>query len=217
MANGYDKTQSYLKVGIKYPSLSKGFNWLCRLRIGGVWTAKRFVLIGWLPPQYATLCPFCETQGTGETTEHMLISCARWNEARARFILPGMGNQAFVWENLLGGSRLDGGLPAQALQDRWAPRNVQFHEQVDLQGNMHEDGHGQAHPEDNDDQQQAMPLCAEVACFLQTIMPVRIRVLRQIGLRDPRADAAFHGMADEVPGNDPAGQDLIPDDPNPPD
>jgi exonuclease III len=215
--NGFDKTKSYLKIGFKYPSLSKGFNWLCRLRIGGFWTVKRFVLIGWLPPQYATLCPFCETQGTGETTEHMLISCARWNEARARFILPGMGNQAFVWENLLGGSRLDSGLPAQALQDRWAPRDVQFQEHVDLQGNVHEGGHGPAHPEENVDQQQVMPLCAEVACFLQTIMPVRIRVLRQIGLRDPRADAAFNGMADEVPGNDRADQDLIPDDPNPPD
>lgn len=200
--SNFEKTNDYLKVAPHYPSLSRGFNWLSRLRVGAFWTARRYCKIGWLPQQYLTLCPFCNSEGSGETVEHMLLSCSRWNRERSRHITRPLQGHQYIWENLLGGSKLNSGLSLRTLRQLWLPRQAEFQEVVDLQAQLG----------DNDDPPQ-LPLCAQVACFLQTIVPIRQRILGNIGLNSdvPRADAA-NGMADEVDN-----LDLGPLDPDPPD
>lgn len=79
---GYDETKEYLSEALKYPGDSVGVHWITRARLGGIWTAQQYVRIGWLDENYKTRCPFCNAEGNGETLEHLLIRCDRWNDLR---------------------------------------------------------------------------------------------------------------------------------------
>lgn len=84
-AYGYYKTRHYLKHATRYPALAKGITWLCRFRIGSIWTSDRLVKIKVLPNRYVNRCPCCNAFGV-ETYEHILLQCIKWNAERADYL-----------------------------------------------------------------------------------------------------------------------------------
>jgi hypothetical protein len=128
MEFGLIKSRGYLKKTVNFPLVYKGVHALCRLRVGAFWTIRRFVHIGWLPERLLTLCPFCNTEGTGETIHHLVVECTAWKDFRSdNFIdLP----------NLLGGSGEPGGvgLVGVSLSSWLGHENIQFQPDLFPQG-----------------------------------------------------------------------------------
>ena len=179
MEFGLIKSRGYLKKAVNFPLFYKGVHALCRLRVGAFWTIRRFVHIGWLPERLLTLCPFCNTEGTGETIHHLVVECTAWKDFRPdNFIdLP----------NLLGGSGGPGGvgLVGVSLSSWLGHENIQFQPDLSPQG-----------VENRELDSGQLPGFMHVAMFLMKVIPVRQRRLNQL-LRDaPGADANENGMAD---------------------
>ena len=178
------ETRFYIDLGVKYPLLARGFHWLTRLRLGGVWTAKRFARIGWLADEFRTKCPFCHRECGGEDESHFLMDCASWNEYRESFLSGWTFGLGATWFNLLGGSRESSGVSMATVRSLWCPQDLTFHPEIDspLEG---------AWDQVDDD---GTPGCVRVAQYLQTVMPIRLRVLAPL-LEAPRANAGDQGMA----------------------
>lgn len=178
MDSGLLKSRGYLKKAVNFPLIYKGVHILCRLRVGAFWTIRRFVHIGWLPERLLTLCPFCNTVGTGETIHHLVVECTAWEIFRPDNFrdLP----------NLLGGSGEPGGvgLVGASLTSWLGHENMEFQPDLLPQEIDRELDSGQ------------LPGFIRVAMFLMRMIPVRQRRLNQL-LRDaPGADANNNGMAD---------------------
>lgn len=178
-----EQTRSYLRLGVRYPYLSRGFHWLGRLRLGSFWTAVRFARIGWLAARYRETCPMCQrvVAGRGEDVAHFLLECVCWTEWRERYLRRWTSMNGVAWFNLLGGSREDGGLSLRDVKDLWCPRDDTFHPEVDLQTGNEADGH-------------IFPGCVNVTQYLQEVVPRRLVRLKTL-LEAPRADADNNGMA----------------------
>ena len=192
-----DQTRSYLRLGVRYPQLARGFHWLGRLRTRSFWTAGRFAQIKWIADEFRTKCPFCQVvNGKGEDIAHFLTECAAWNESRDRYLGGWTFGMGATWFNLLGGSKEDSGLSLENILDLWCPKIGTFHPDVDLQNEV----------PDGDNREQVTPGCVLVSQYLQQVIPQRIARLRPL-LEAPRADAANIGMAVLVAGGDVVGVD----------
>jgi hypothetical protein len=179
--SGFEKSRGYLKTAVKYPNFSRGVHWLCRLRVGAFWTIRRFVHIGWLPERWLTTCPFCNSVGSGETVQHMVLECHTWEEFRC--------GQFTDLSTLLGGSSgVTGGVGLTKLEvESWCGTPESTHFQPDL---LPQDG------ENEEMNLDSFPGFLRMTVFLCRMIPVRQRRLNLL-LRDaPRANANFHGMAD---------------------
>ena len=179
MEFGLIKSRGYLKKAVNFPLFYKGVHALCRLRVGAFWAIRRFVHIGWLPERLLTLCPFCNTEGTGETIHHLVVECTAWKDFRPdNFIdLP----------NLLGGSGGPGGvgLVGVSLSSWLGHENIQFQPDLSPQG-----------VENRELDSGQLPGFMHVAMFLMKVIPVRQRRLNQLLREAPGADANENGMAD---------------------
>lgn len=197
IANDYARTREYLAAAVRYPVFSQGIHWLCRMRVGAIWTVRRFVRIRWLPERYLTECPFCGViNDTGEDLQHLLIQCQAWAEYRLEANLGLVGD----YEILLGGSRNIG----EAGMDRVVNEGWMDPPDDDLNPELH----AQMGDDDVDGiDVELVPMFIKVAKFLGIMMPVRHRRLSNL-LRDtPRANADLAGMAvfvdaDNQPGDE---------------
>ena len=130
IANDYIRKRDYLAAAVRYPVFSQGINWLCRMRVGAIWTVRRFVRIRWLPERYLTECPFCGVvNDTGEDLQHLLIQCQAWAEYRHEANLGLVGE----YEILLGGSRNIG----EAEMDRVVNEGLMYPPDEDLNPELH--------------------------------------------------------------------------------
>lgn len=72
-----DHSRSYLTLSLAFPEFSKGFTWLCRLRLDAIWTGQRAARAGLIPPIYMTHCVSCSgliPPGISHIS-HFLTSC----------------------------------------------------------------------------------------------------------------------------------------------
>jgi hypothetical protein len=198
VANDFSRTRGYLAAAVRYPEISKGIHWLCRMRVGAFWTVRRYVHIGWVSDRFLRECPFCGVvDGEGESLQHLLLRCQAWARYREE---SGIG-LVESYETLLGGSRDIG----EAGMDRvvnigWLNDPIDdddsISDQLSQMGND-DDGTGVVQ----------LPMFVRVAKFLGSMISDRQSRL-SIFLRDtPRADADVVGMAvlvddDFQPGND---------------
>lgn len=174
-----DKSVVYLKRTAKYPDYQRGIFWLTRLRVNAFWTAKAFQKIKWLPDVFRYVCPFCNQNGSGETIEHLLSHCASWHDER-RECIGELIDMGATYINLLGGSRVDSGIPQQELLNLWLESNDSAE---DIQQTAPTDTVG-----------ARAPGFIQVASFLQRVLPKRVKRLA-ILLKAPRANADILGMA----------------------
>ena len=66
-------------------NLNIGMTHIVKLRLNGIWWAKRLALTGMLPERFATECPCCGTS-TPETVAHALLYCPRWTVLREQLL-----------------------------------------------------------------------------------------------------------------------------------
>ena len=135
--------------------------------------------MGWLPDSWLTKCPFCGVEGTGETIEHMLVSCTAWSDLRI-----GM-NQDFI--ALLGGGRDAEGAGMGRM------------EAMDWTGDYQDTPFcPDLLPQTGNDPQMEdtrLPGFMTTVSFLTKMMPIRQRRLQHLLRNAPRADAV-NGRAD---------------------
>ena len=72
----------WYKLNFNFPEFSMGSQTLIKLRIGSWWGAHRYAKLGFINPEYANKCPFCMSENTPETAQHMLFECAAWQYYR---------------------------------------------------------------------------------------------------------------------------------------
>ena len=200
-----ESTRSYIRLGVRYPQLARGFHWLGRLRTGCFWTAKKFARIGWISNDFRTKCPFCHVVGRVEDEAHFLMECAAWAESRVKFMGGLMDGLGVAWYNLLGGSREDGGLTLENLLLLWCPRDDEFHPEVELQDGNAILGNGA----------NGIPGCVQVSRYLQQVVPIRMARLKPL-LEAPRANANNNGMAVLAVEGDPEPENEVVAPPNSP-
>jgi hypothetical protein len=200
----FDLTNNFLNIGLRYPRLSKGFNWLSRLRVGAFWTARQLARIGYLDQRYLTECPICGSElPSGESVNHMLLGCPRWNEFRDQFLSDLLGR----WDttNLLGGSSIASELSIDIVKHLWCRCEPQsdgsFHGEFDLQ---FVDGEV-----NGNDAFVPVPVCVRVAQYLQCVIPRRVAVLRGMILQAPRADADVNHNGMAVFAEDEVNEEVI--------
>lgn len=169
----FTSSQSYIHTATRYVSYSRGVHYLCKFRVGAIWTASRLATIGFLPPLYTQQCPFCNS-GVPETYEHILVHCEAWSEHRVQMITK-MGTDHII---LLGGRRISEEQGQTPVSNEWLDSSTQS----DL-----------ATSQSSQDEAQ-LPGFIMVADFLQRICPIRFRILANL-MRVPRADATNIGMA----------------------
>jgi exonuclease III len=81
------KTRAYLDTALKFPALSRGVNWLTRLRISGIWTGRRAVLIGLVDESLDGVCPACLGEiGSVPELQHIVMTCPRLNAERDEYL-----------------------------------------------------------------------------------------------------------------------------------
>jgi hypothetical protein len=195
IANDYIRKRDYLAAAVRYPVFSQGIHWLCRMRVGAIWTVRRFVRIRWLPERYLTECPFCcVVNDTGEDLQHLLIQCQAWAEYRHEANLGLVGE----YEILLGGSRNIG----EAEMDRVVNEGWMDPPDDDLNPELH----AQMGDDDGADV-ELVPRFIKVAKFLGIMMPVRQRRLSNLLRNTPRANADVAGMAVFVDANNQLGDE----------
>lgn len=189
LEHGFDVTTSYLKSSCRYPEYTRGIHWLCRLRANAFWTGRAFVKIGWLPIRYRTECPFCgvvdEDDEGGETIEHLLMVCNRWNAQRQEYLSVLINEHRCDYVNLLGGSRENSVVDREHIIPLWL---------WDIEEQDNELVDGAAQDGNGEHGHITSPGYLQVAKFLQAVMPTRCAVLSQL-LQTLRADADVFGMA----------------------
>lgn len=176
---GMVTSNCYLSVGTRLPQFANALQWLCRFRLGAFWTAHRLAVIKYLPPRYLTVCPCCEgVLAKGESIEHLLVDCPRWESLRRDYHLRDiLLHVGAGWKALLGGSVNGGGGDREGTLS-WCPRTMDFLPNLSLQPGVARDG--------------VVPVFVYVACFLHKVVQLRIGILRHL-MRIPRADAN-HGI-----------------------
>lgn len=164
--NGFSRSRKYLREGLKFPLMSKGIDWLCKLRLGALWLAPRLAQIRRLPIQYLETCPCCNTL-VKEDLDHLLCRCPRWVQERA--LLEAEMEQNAESESyyiqLLGGSREQDPVPDQVLQSWCSSMGL---------------GLGVA---------EVGPGFIKMAQYLQVVLPLRFGMLRTLVVDNLRADA----------------------------
>lgn len=170
-------TADYLKVAIRFPSCSRGIVWVSKFRLGAIWTARRLSAIEYIEPVWRHTCPFCLEEGDGETLQHILNECPRWEAERERMLRELNPPVQLRWYNLLGGSRGEDELELGGFLSGWCGRHI-IHDELHPDPNLIGD----------------VPGFVRVAKFLQEIMPLRIRHLHDL-METPGANAARVGRA----------------------
>jgi hypothetical protein len=65
--------------------LGQGLRMLSLCRTKGLWTARKRAKRGAIAKKYLGICPCCSIKGgEGETVEHLLMECQRWDDERER-------------------------------------------------------------------------------------------------------------------------------------
>jgi len=156
-------------------SLGRGLRAVSMCRLGAFYTARKLARLGLIHRRYETQCPCCGEQGEGETVEHLLLRCDKWDGQR---------------EEWLGG--MLGGVPKEGREDRdictiilggehmgtrlvsWLP--------MQLEQGTH-------------DGERVQCGVYQVARFLESIASARNPILRQLGEVPPRRAKARKGRA----------------------
>ena len=160
-------------------SLGRGLRAVSMCRMGAFYTARKLARLGLVPRTYETQCPCCGNKGEGETIEHLLLGCSKWDREREKYLggvlreveqRCGMDESA-ICDIILGGEHMGDRL------DSWLPMRRE-------QGTH--DGEGMQ--------------CGayQVAKFLQAITSIRNPILRQLGDAPFRRAKARTGRANPV-------------------
>jgi exonuclease III len=80
----FESTRAYHKVAVAFPEVSRGVNWLLRLRVSGVWTVYKAAQAGLIDRDRKGTCALCDTVVTSADNEleHMVLHCTAFDEAR---------------------------------------------------------------------------------------------------------------------------------------
>ena len=66
--------------------IGQGLRLLSLCRTNGLWTAKKRAGAKFIHRKYKKLCPCCGIVGEGETVEHILMSCGKWEKERRQHL-----------------------------------------------------------------------------------------------------------------------------------
>lgn len=85
VASEFEVTNNYKRLAERLPQLARGLQALTAMRIGSLWTGHKFVVAGLLPARFRNKCPLCQRRvNGGETIDHLLVDCVKWNPVRIR-------------------------------------------------------------------------------------------------------------------------------------
>ena len=81
---GLERSNKWYKFAWDHPQWSWGATVLLRCRMNSYWVASRLARAKLIDVAYRTMCPMCQEEtGSGETVEHMLFECAKWDNYRS--------------------------------------------------------------------------------------------------------------------------------------
>jgi len=130
----FKQTRGFIHQGARFPEVTRGIEWLSRMRMQAVWTAPRAAKAKLIPLTWRHRCPRCLIE-TDENIPHILIECRAETESR-RMIAPIMeraveqlpaGSEQVAVATLILGGRVGGA----SLGQRWLERTTQGEDEVD--------------------------------------------------------------------------------------
>ena len=198
------RTNSYLQIGIKYPSLARGITWLTKLRVGAFWPTSRLVAAGLIHvPHWSNHCPCCQAN-VSETLSHFIMTCTRWNEQRELYLgalirycrnfllLEDPTNILTPEQQLQVVKLVCGGIQERAAHDEVPQQTLCIPNWLEIP-NMIDELHYHEEAQGND-ALLGLPGFIRVAKFLQSVIPIRQSIVARLILT-PRANANNYGRA----------------------